>query len=55
MSPQTVDEKKWQAEDDARTLKEYHIILKDKDRLKRARKILKEQVAADKAAMKATG
>ena len=45
-------EKEWRAEDDARTLIEYQKIFKDKERLKEAKRKLKERQEEIEKALK---
>lgn len=46
------EEKKWRAEDDARTLIEYQKIYKDKKRMEEAKKKLKEKQEEIEKALK---
>lgn len=41
----SIEERKWQAESDARTMAEYQQILSDKPRMQRAVKVAKQQAA----------
>jgi hypothetical protein len=45
-SPQQIQEEKWQAEADLRTLREVEAIRADKGRLSRAEKLAKDELAA---------
>lgn len=45
-APAIVDDKKWQTEEDLRTLRRACDVMKDKDRLARVKKLMKDEVAA---------